>query len=108
MGKWNESKDDRPGSPKIGISIVRLANRSKKQKLEIATCERITPIVLGSVRIGWESGSNPMTIGLIRSEIAFSIFVFCFDLKNQIAIHFGPGRLIDSRDGRLILSRPPY
>ena len=46
----------------------------KKQKIEHATFWRIKPIVLGFVRIEWESGPNPRTIGFIRSKVAFSNF----------------------------------
>ena len=46
----------------------------KMSNFETATFERIKPIVLGFVRIRWESGSNPRTIGLIRPKVAFEIF----------------------------------
>ena len=46
----------------------------KKQKIEHATFWRIKPIVLGFVRIEWESGPNPRTIGFICSKVAFSSF----------------------------------
>ena len=49
----------------------------KTPKIENATFERISTIVLGFVRIGWESGTNPRTIRLIRSKVAFQFF-FCF------------------------------
>ena len=48
------------------------SNRPKEAKNWNATFERIKPIVLGFMRIGRESGPNPRTIGLIRSEVAFS------------------------------------
>ncbi len=49
----------------------------KTQKFENAIFERMKPIVLGFVRIGWESGTNPRTIRLIRSKVAFQFFL-CF------------------------------
>ena len=57
----------------------------KKQKIEHATFWRIKPIVLGFVRIEWESGPNPRTIGFIRSKVAFSNF------QNR-SEYGGPGR----------------
>ena len=41
-------------------------------KFENATFEQIKPIVLGFLRTGWESGTNPRTIGSIRPKVAFS------------------------------------
>ena len=46
----------------------------KMSNFETATFERIKPIVLGFVRIRWESGSNPRTIGLIHPKVAFENF----------------------------------
>ena len=55
----------------------------KTQKFENATFERIKPIVLGFVRIGWESGTNPRTIRLVRSKVALQIFLCFFRMSNR-------------------------
>ena len=56
----------------------------KIRKNETATLERITPIVPGFVRIRWESGSNPRTIGLIRPKVAFEIFRDYLEFDRQL------------------------
>ena len=47
---------------------------AKTRNIEHAILERIKPIVLGFVPIGWESGMNPKTIRLIVPKVAFSKF----------------------------------
>ena len=54
------------------------------ENFETATFERIKPIVLGFVRIRWESGSNPRTIGLIRPKVAFEIFRDYLEFDRQL------------------------
>ena len=91
MGKWIKSKDDRLNSPKSGIwNFSWFSNVELVEKLwnfETATFERIKPIVLGFFRISWESGSNPRTIGLIRSKVAFEFFWY-FRMSNRVALIF--------------------
>ena len=82
-------------------------NTEVREKNQDASFERIKPIIVGFFRIGWESGSNPRTIRLIRTNphksgiLKFLCFSWrpCKSLnKRKIATYspiskiFGPNR----------------